>query len=148
MGTVGYLAPEQATGGEIDARADLFGLGCTLYRMSTGRLPFLGLDILASLASLALDQPQAPHQINPQITPGMSRLIMRLLAKKPADRPASAAEVAWSLSRIEEELVSGAQSATGPGSKSPRRQPGGQVWASDANQIGIEDLDYSLRLSV
>jgi tRNA A-37 threonylcarbamoyl transferase component Bud32 len=142
LGTVGYLAPEQATGGEIDARADLFGLGCTLYRMTTGRLPFLGPDILASLASLALDQPAAPHQINPEVTPGVSRLIMRLLAKKPADRPASAAEVAWRLSRIEEELVAGAQSAVGPGPKPPRRQPGGQVWASDANQIGIEDLDW------
>jgi serine/threonine protein kinase len=142
MGTVGYLAPEQATGGEIDPRADLFGLGCTLYRMCTGRLPFPGPDVLASLASLALDQPPAPHQINPDVTAGMSRLIMQLLAKKPADRPASAAEVVWNLSRIEQELAAGAQSATSPWPKSQRRQPGGQVWASDANQIGIEDLDW------
>src|SRR5262249_11640786 len=142
MGTVGYLAPEQATGGEIDPRADLFSLGCILYRMCTGRLPFPGPDILASLASLALDQPPAPHQINPEVMPGMSRLIMQLLAKKPADRPASAAEVAWTLSRIEQELAAAAQSATGPWPKSPPRQPGGQVWASDANQIGIEDLDW------
>jgi hypothetical protein len=142
LGTIGYLAPEQATGGEIDARADLFSLGCTLYRMCTGRLPFPGPDIIASLASLALDQPPAPHQINPEVTPGVSRLIMQLLAKKAADRPASAAEVAWSLSRIEQELATGAQSAAGPWPKSPYRQPGGQVWASDANQIGIEDLDW------
>jgi serine/threonine protein kinase len=142
MGTVGYLAPEQATGGEIDPRADLFSLGCTLYRMCTGRLPFPGPDMLASLASLALDQPPAPHQINPEVTPGVSRLIMQLLAKKPADRPASAAEVASILSRIEQELAAGVQSATGPWPKSPPRQPGGQVWASDANQIGIEDLDW------
>jgi hypothetical protein len=142
MGTVGFLAPEQATGGEIDARADLFSLGCTLYRMCTGRLPFPGPDILASLASLALDEPTAPHLINPEVTPGVSRLIMQLLAKKPADRPAAAAEVAWSLSRIEQELAAGAVSAPDPWSKSGRRQPGGQVWASDANQIGIEDLDW------
>jgi serine/threonine protein kinase len=142
MGTVGYLAPEQATGAEIDARADLFGLGCTLYRMCTGRLPFPGPDMLAILASLALDQPPAPHQLNPDITPGISRLIMQLLAKKPADRPASAADVVWTLSRIEQELTAGAASATDSGPKSPRRQPGGQVWASDANQIGIEDLDW------
>jgi serine/threonine protein kinase len=150
MGTVGYLAPEQATGGEIDARADLFGLGCTLYRMCTGRVPFPGPDMLASLASLALDEPPAPHQINPDVTPRVSRLIIQLLAKRPADRPASAAEVAWNLSRIEQELTAGAPSATGPWPKTrganatplPSRQPGGQVWASDANQIGIEDLDW------
>src|SRR5262249_7455934 len=70
------------------------------------------------------------------------RLIMRLLAKKPADRPASAGEVAWNLSRIETELTAAAQGTTGAGPKAPRRQPGGQVWASDANQIGIEDLDW------
>ena len=125
MGTVGYLAPEQATGGEIDARADLFSLGCTLYRMCTGRLPFPGPDMLASLASLALDQPVAPHQMNPEVTPAVSRLIMRLLAKKPAERPPSAAEVAWNLSRIEQELAAGAQSATGAWPKSRSRQPGG-----------------------
>jgi hypothetical protein len=98
--------------------------------------------MLASLASLALDQPPAPHQINFEVTPGLSRLIMQLLAKKPSDRPASAAEVAWNLSRIEQELASGAHGPPGPWPKGPRRQPGGQVWASDANQIGIEDLDW------
>jgi tRNA A-37 threonylcarbamoyl transferase component Bud32 len=142
VGTIGYLAPEQATGGEVDARSDLFSLGCTLYRMCTGRLPFPGPDMLASLASLALDQPPAPHQINSEVTIGLSRLIMQLLEKKPGDRPASAAEVAGYLSRIEQELAAGAQSAPGPWPKPARRQPGGQVWASDANQIGIEDLDW------
>jgi serine/threonine protein kinase len=142
MGTVGYLAPEQARGGPIDARTDLFSLGCILYRMCTGRLPFRGPDTLAILASLALDEPAAPQQFNPEVTLTASRLIMQLLAKKPADRPASAAEVAWHLSQLEQQLTAELASEMSLSPKPHSWQPGQQLWASDANQIGIDNLDW------
>jgi hypothetical protein len=155
IGTVGYLAPEQAGGEKVDHRADLFSLGCVLYRMATRRLPFPDSGLLAYLASLACDHPPPPHQVNGEVPAELSRLTVQLLAKNPAERPESAAGVARSLSRIEQELVAlepgaarGTKGDKGEGSLRPspraarlRRQPGGQVWASDANQIGLDDLE-------
>jgi serine/threonine protein kinase len=159
MGTVGYLAPEQAAGENIDQRVDLFSLGCVLYRMATGRLPFSGSGLLGYLASLATDHPSAPNHVNAEVPGDLSRLIMQLLAKNPAERPGSAAEVARHLRRIEQELATpelrghglerqsakaetaAPVSSPSPRPARPRRQPGGQVWASDANQIGIDDLE-------
>src|SRR5262249_53483227 len=87
VGTPSYMAREQATGQEVDPRCDLFSLGCVLYRMGTGELPFQGNDTLAVLSALALSTPKAPHDVNPDLPAELSDLIMRLLAKKPEQRP-------------------------------------------------------------
>src|SRR5207249_4377310 len=73
---------------------DLFSLGCILYEMSTGQRPFSGSDTMAILSSLALDTPEEPLALNPEMPPGLSQIIMRLLEKQPANRPGSAREVA------------------------------------------------------
>jgi serine/threonine protein kinase len=94
VGSPAYMAPEQTRAGSaVDARADLFSLGCLLYRAATGELPFKGDDTMSILTSLALDDPPAPYQLDPHIPPALSDLIMQLLAKKPGDRIASAQEV-------------------------------------------------------
>jgi serine/threonine protein kinase len=88
-----YLAPEQANGQALDCRCDLFSLGCVLYRMCTGFSPFRGDDAMAVLAAAALEDPRAPHEIDPTVPLALSELIVDLLAKKPSDRPPSAAAV-------------------------------------------------------
>jgi hypothetical protein len=101
IGTPAYLAPEQARGLPVDGRADLFSLGCVLYRMCTGRPPFAGVDSVALLVSIAADQPPPPASVNPAVPRALSDLIMRLLAKDPKKRPSSAAEVARRLADLE-----------------------------------------------
>jgi len=97
LGTPAYMPPEQAQGETVDARADLFSLGCVLYEMLTGERPFRGDNTISLLAALALQEPTPPRVKNPEVPVGVSDLTMRLLAKKPADRPASAREVARQL---------------------------------------------------
>jgi WD40 repeat protein/serine/threonine protein kinase len=93
VGTPAYMAPEQASGEAIDLRCDLFSLGCVLYHMCTGEIPFQRPTTMATLLALAKHQPQAPHEINPNVPPPVSNLVMKLLAKNPDDRPPSAEAV-------------------------------------------------------
>jgi hypothetical protein len=94
------MAPEQALGEKMDVRCDLFSLGCVFYQMTTGRLPFPGADQMAVLMAIAMDHPPPPHEVNPEVPPALSDLVVRLLAKQPDDRPASAAAVADALAAI------------------------------------------------
>jgi serine/threonine protein kinase len=105
MGTPAYMAPKQARGKTVDARADLFSLGVMLYEMITGRRPFTGSDTMAILSSLALDEPPAPHTINSKCPAALSQLTMQLLAKQPEQRPASADVVAGQLAKLEIPVV-------------------------------------------
>jgi serine/threonine protein kinase len=93
VGTPAYMAPEQARGESADPRSDLFSLGCVLYRMCTGRPPFRGATTSALLLAVALEQPPRADEINPLVPPALAALVARLMAKEPARRPASAAEV-------------------------------------------------------
>ncbi len=101
MGTAGYMAPEQALAEPVDGRADLFSLGCVLYRMCTGQAPFRGATLTAQLLQITSHNPPAPHDVDATVPVAVSDVIMRLLAKARADRPASAREVAESLRAIE-----------------------------------------------
>ncbi len=101
LGTPGYMAPEQARGASFDPRCDIFSLGCVLYQMCTGKVPFEGSDVLATLVSLALDQPQEPRAINPEVPAALSDFIMQLLGKDPGQRPSSIRTVAESLAVLE-----------------------------------------------
>lgn len=92
-GTPSYMSPEQARGEELDHRSDLFSLGCLMYRCMTGRLPFVGSGILATLQAIQHREPPAPSELNATCSADMSRLILALLSKDPRSRPASANEV-------------------------------------------------------
>lgn len=93
VGTVAYMPPEQAMGGNPDSRADLYSLGAMLYEMVTGRPPFLGDDTVSVIGQHLNTPPIAPTWHNPQCPTAMESLILQLLAKSPTDRPASAADV-------------------------------------------------------
>jgi formylglycine-generating enzyme required for sulfatase activity len=102
VGTPAYMAPEQAAGASVDARCDLFSLGCVLYRLCTGVLPFKGKDSISTLMAVATENPKPPAAVNPEVPPALSELVMHLLAKKPEQRPPSAQVVAEALQGIEQ----------------------------------------------
>jgi len=93
-GTPQYMAPEQARGEPIDARADLFSLGSVMYAMCSGRPPFRAETTLAVLRRICDDDPRDVREINPDVPVWLAAIIAKLLAKSPADRFQSAAEVA------------------------------------------------------
>jgi serine/threonine-protein kinase len=93
-GTPQYMAPEQARGEPIDARADLFSLGSVMYAMCSGRPPFRAETTLAVLRRICDDEARDLREINPDVPPWLAAIVARLLAKSPADRLQSAAEVA------------------------------------------------------
>jgi hypothetical protein len=118
------MAPEQARGETVDARADLFSLGCVLYRLCTGEIPFKGSSTLSVLRALELEQPAPPRQLCPEVPPALAALIMRLLAKDPSERPATAREVADLLQRVEGSSPSDTESRTVPGGSRGLRRGG------------------------
>jgi WD40 repeat protein len=98
-GTPQYMAPEQAQGGAVDHRADLFSLGSVLYAMCTGRAPFRASGSMAVLKRVC-DEPASPiRESQPETPEWLVEIIARLHAKNPADRFQSAAEVAELLSQ-------------------------------------------------
>jgi WD40 repeat protein len=97
VGTPGFMAPEQARGGKVDHRCDLFSLGCVLYTLACGELPFKGTDMIAMLLAVTTEQPRPPRECNPALPPVLSDLVLRMLAKDPVERPQSAAEVVAAL---------------------------------------------------
>ncbi|NJN19558.1 MAG: Stk1 family PASTA domain-containing Ser/Thr kinase [Oscillochloris sp.] len=97
FGTVDYLSPEQAQGRPALPQSDIYSLGVVLYEMLTGRLPFSGENAIAVAMKHVSEHPRPPRQLNSQIPPGLEALILRALAKDPAQRPASAAAFAGML---------------------------------------------------
>jgi urea transport system substrate-binding protein len=93
VGTPHFMSPEQASGLPVDARSDLFSLGCVLYMMLTGELPFPGKTAMAVMTSLATRTPPPVHEKNPTVPLSISDLVARLLEKEPAARPKNAREV-------------------------------------------------------
>ena len=101
VGTVSYMPPEQAMGGEVTAQTDLYSLGAMLYEMVTGRPPFLGNDSVAIIGQHLNTPPVAPTWHNPDVTPALETLVLRLLEKDPASRPSSPADVLEALDAID-----------------------------------------------
>jgi serine/threonine-protein kinase len=101
LGTWHAMSPEQARGGEVDARSDLFSLGVLLYEMLTGTSPFRGKSPLDTLQRVTRDQPRPVRTLRPEIPDVLSALVEHLLAKAPDARPRDARAVALELGRIE-----------------------------------------------
>ncbi|WP_020468782.1 bifunctional serine/threonine-protein kinase/formylglycine-generating enzyme family protein [Zavarzinella formosa] len=100
IGTPAYMAPEQADGGPIDHRCDLFSLGVLLYRLATGKSPFIGLTVLATLINVTTEEPERVMTLRPDCPPGLAVLIHRLLEKNRDSRPPTAGAVAEELQRL------------------------------------------------
>ncbi len=95
IGTPDYMAPEQARESHgVDIRADLYSLGCTLYFLLTGRVPFPGGTMTEKLLRHQLDQPTPIEQLRPETPDAVTAVAYRLMAKKPDDRFQTPAELA------------------------------------------------------
>lgn len=100
MGTAKYLSPEQVRGHELDGRADLYSLGLVLYECLAGKVPFKGPnDAETALARVQRD-PTPLGRLRPQLHPELLRLVRRLLARDPNERPKSGAEVVAEVEKI------------------------------------------------
>lgn len=120
MGTPAYMSPEQASGGDVDQRSDLFSLGCVMYRMATGTLPFPGRTVTQQLTALIKDSPKPLHELNDELPEDLEELVHQLLKRDPSLRPGSAIEVRDRLQALLDELE---QDGTGAGRSLKRRQP-------------------------
>jgi hypothetical protein len=97
MGTPAYLSPEQIQGNAQDTRSDLFSLGIILYQMTTGVQPFSGSSVSAVCAQIVAIMPPPPSHHNSSLPAAFDRIVMRCLAKDPADRYATAEALGASL---------------------------------------------------
>ncbi|MGK4581587.1 protein kinase domain-containing protein [Kitasatospora sp. HPMI-4] len=121
LGTAAYLSPEQATAAALDGRSDLYAVGCVLVEMLTGQPPFDADTPVAIAFKHVSEQPAPVASRRPDVPPALDAVVLRLLAKKPADRPADAAAarlellaavpVATAADRTAELLAAGGQSA-------------------------------------
>ena len=104
VGTPAYMPPEQARGETLDARADLYALGCVAWKLLTGRTPFVS-DVMVRLVSMHLNEATpAPESVNPALHdwPALCAVLIRALQKKPDDRYQSAREFADALEAAEQ----------------------------------------------
>ncbi len=101
IGTPGYMSPEQATGERgLDARSDIYALGCVLYEMLAGEPPFSGPTAQAVIMRIVMETPRLLTGIRSTVTPALAEVVGKAMAKAPADRFATAADFAQALAGV------------------------------------------------
>jgi eukaryotic-like serine/threonine-protein kinase len=111
VGTVAYMAPEQAEGKPTDSRSDIFSFGVVLYEVATGKRPFHGDTAISTLSSILKDTPQPVHEVNAALPEQLGRIVRRCLAKDPARRYQSTDDLRNELHELKDEVASGEWSA-------------------------------------
>ena len=127
LGTVPYMSPEQIEGDEVDSRTDVFSFGVVLYEMVCGRRPFTGDSRAALMAAIVATEPPPPSTLRPGISAPLERLILRALAKDPADRWQTARDLAAELRWVADEPRSARTTA--------RRPSRAVVWSAAAGSL-------------
>ncbi len=111
VGTLGYMAPEQIQGGEVDHRSDIFSFGVLLFEMLTGHLPFRGEHEAAMVYSIVNEEPQHIEQLLPDLSPIIGNLIQRCLEKDPAERYQHFDDITADLKRSQKKTTKVARSS-------------------------------------
>ena len=99
IGTAQYLSPEQARGEAVDARSDVYATGCVLFELLCGHPPFVGDSPVSVAYQHVREDPRAPSELNPEVSPDVNAVVLKALAKNPANRYQSAAEMRADLLR-------------------------------------------------
>ena len=110
LGTIGYMAPEQARGEMVTQEADVFSLGVMLYELVTGRHPFMTPSQIGTLHALLWESPEPPSFVNPELPRAIDQLIVEMLQKDPRLRP-GASEVMYRLNLAHDSTIAVALSA-------------------------------------
>ena len=118
FGTVAYMSPEQARGGKVDARSDVFSLGVVLYQMLTGERPFQGASAVDMISSILRDTPPSVTDLRADLPPHLARILRRCLEKDPRDRYQTSRDVFNELRDLRTETSSA------PSTRPPRSEPG------------------------
>jgi len=123
MGTPAYMSPEQARGDALDARSDIFSLGCVIYEMAAGLAPFDGRSALEILGAIVRDRPATPSDMNASVPVELDRIIGKCLEKAPEDRYQHAEDLAVDLRVLRRHSSSGSFDLAVPsgGLAAPRR---------------------------
>ncbi|WP_033436270.1 Stk1 family PASTA domain-containing Ser/Thr kinase [Saccharothrix sp. NRRL B-16314] len=100
IGTAQYLSPEQARGEAVDGRSDVYASGCVLFELLTGEPPFTGDSPVAVAYQHVREEPKSPSSLNPKVTPALDSIVLKAMAKGPANRYQSAAEMRADLVRV------------------------------------------------
>src|ERR687898_797060 len=100
VGTAQYLSPEQARGAPVDQRSDIYSVGIVLYELLTGKLPFTGETPLEIAMKHLSEIPKPPSALRPEVSPDLDMVVLRALAKDPADRFESAEEMDREVARV------------------------------------------------
>jgi eukaryotic-like serine/threonine-protein kinase len=147
LGTAHYLSPEQACGGKVDARSDVYSVGCVLYEMATGQAPFSGDSPVAIVYQHVHQDPGPPSRRNAELTPAFDAIVAKAMAKNPDERYQSAADMRVDLIRLQNGDVpyAAARRAAESTSPLPVAGPRGEV-APDADASGRGRRPVSRRL--
>jgi serine/threonine protein kinase/WD40 repeat protein len=138
LGTPRYMSPEQARPGAIDGRTDVFSLGGTLYELLTLRPAFDGKSAAELVEQIARVDPPSPRSIDPRIPRDLETIVLKMLAKRPADRYSSAASLAEDLARfLNHEPV-----------KARRISPAGRLWRVARRHPGITGVSTAAAAAI
>jgi serine/threonine protein kinase/tetratricopeptide (TPR) repeat protein len=118
LGTIGYMAPEQARGETVTAEADIFALGVLLYELVTGRHPFMAASQLGTLHALLWETPEPPSLLNPELPRALDQLIIESLQKDQRLRP-GATEVMYRLALTHDSNIATALSSVAVSRRTP-----------------------------
>ncbi len=138
-GTPGYMSPEQSRGEghRIDARSDIFSLGCVLYELGTGRRPFMGASATETLELIRTVDPAPLRELNPAIPEELERICLKALSKRAIDRHATAGALAEELRHFASSVVAwSGDHATTRGDQATTRGDQATAWGDQARPSG------------
>jgi serine/threonine protein kinase len=131
VGTVDYMSPEQACGRDVDGRSDLYGLGCAMYHLMTGKLPFPGPSPIERLGKRISGRHVPITEHLPDVPSSFVRVLDKMLAHKPHERFASAAELADAL----QNLIRPKAKSIGSAAPTAGAPPSGKAAAAESKAV-------------